>query len=237
MKWTLDDNERGAFHYLLGGVAAVLLLKLAALGIDAATRAAAGGGDAAVLLPFRQGYFLGPDLAVVGTPAGRMERIASAVVVAVAASLLLGALAALIVRALRRPTSPWTPGRAGIAVARTALVLTLGWSLYAVLFLPLRTTIVRTGGLVLRERTALIGDVPVPFTLHEAPLPSDRIARIEAVRRPCTRGCNGGLQLVLVRTDGSRDVLAARAGICPAVELDRLREAGEAAALLEREMH
>lgn len=232
MRWTLDDNERSAFHYLIGGVVAVLVLKGLALGVDAFGTSALPKDEATVLAPFRQGYLLGRDITVAGTATGRTERIVLAVVVSIGLSLLLGGIAALTARLFRG-----RPGRAAVSVARIALVIALGWSLYAALFMPVRQATVTEQGLLLARRQALIGDLPLPFSLHVDTLPHTDIQRLEAVRTPCQAGCDGRLRLELTRTDGRQDVLAEESGICPPRELERLRAASEAAALLERELH
>ncbi|MBS1580883.1 MAG: hypothetical protein JST66_01660 [Bacteroidetes bacterium] len=232
MRWTLDDNERSAFHYLIGGVVAVLVLKGLALGFDAFGTSALPKDEAVVLAPFRQGYLLGQDITVVGTATGRTERIALAVVLSIGLSLLLGGVAALVARAFRG-----RPGRAAVRMARIALVALLGWSLYAALFMPVRQATVTDRGLLLAHRRAVIGDLPLPFTLQVDTVPRTGIQRLEAVRTPCRNGCDGRLRLELTRTDGRQDVLAEENGICPPRELERLRTASEAAALLERELH
>lgn len=232
MRWTLDDNERSAFHYLIGGVVAVLVLKGLALGFDAFGTSALPKDEAAVLAPFRQGYLLGRDITVAGTATGRTERIVLAIVTSIVLSLLLGGIAALVARAFHG-----RPGLAAVRAARIALVVTLGWSLYAALFVPVQQATVTDRGLLLARHRTVIGDLPLPFSLHMDTVPYTDIQRLEAVRTPCQDGCDGRLRLELTRTDGRQDVLAGENGICPPRELERLRAASEAAALLERELH
>lgn len=228
----LDDNERGAFHYLIGGVVLVLALRGLAWGLDAFHAPALPAGDDAVLEPFRQGYLTGEGVSVAATGAGRMERLALALVVGVAGALVLGGAAAIVAHFLKG-----RPGRVAVITMRCAMVLLLGWSVHAALFAPVRQAAVEEGGLLLRERTPLIGDLTVPFTLREEHIPHTAIARLEAARVPCERGCDGTVRIGLFLHDGRSFVLAEQRGICPADELASLRGASEAAALLERGMH
>lgn len=121
MRLRLDDNERGAFHYLFGGVAVVIALKGIAFITDRLGPALTE--DQAALRHFQGGYpLLRGELAIVSTPSGLTERLILAVVLAVGVAFTLALVFVLLGRKRRRAggagfspraapcSSPW-PGR------------------------------------------------------------------------------------------------------------------------------
>ncbi|HEY0976804.1 MAG TPA: hypothetical protein VGE21_04995 [Flavobacteriales bacterium] len=226
MRLDLDDNERGAFHYLFAGVVLVLLLKGINFALDLSTRPDIRGLEA--LEPFRQGYLLNEPDVVVSTSAGRFARIASALVWSVGAALAAGTIAALLARLLRSSART-----AGLRAARIALVLCFGWGLYSALFIPVERTHTSTNGLERHRYRWHLADIPMPFTRETETLPGDQVQRIEAVAAPALNGCESTLRLQAVRADGNVLVLGEVDGTCP-LALERLRQASDAAALLER---
>lgn len=226
MRLDLDDNERGAFHYLFAGVVLVLLLKGINFALDLSAQPDVLGLEA--LEPFRQGYLLNEPDAVVTTSAGRSARIASALLWALGAALVVGALAALVAKGLRS-----APRKAGLRTARTVLVLGFGWGLYTALFIPVEQTRTTEHGLQVERYTLHVADIPLPFTQETEIMPSDQVQRIEAIAVPALNGCESTLRLQAVRAEGSVLVLGEVDGTCP-LALQRLRQASDAAALMER---
>ena len=119
MRLRLDDNERGAFHYLFGGVIVVILLKGIAFITDQLGPTLTP--DQAALRYFQQGYpLLRGELAMVATPTGLTERLVLAIVLAVGVAFALALVFVIIATARRRGAAP--AQRAGLLVTRTGLV-------------------------------------------------------------------------------------------------------------------
>ncbi len=217
MAWRLNDGEREALNYLVGGVVVVVAVKLLFRVLDAQDLAE---GDARLLTPFRQGYFLGEGLMLVDTSSSRLERLALACVLPAMAALLVvgGAYLAGL------------PRRIPLRAARVLLVALLAWCAYAALFRPLRAVRVADHHLVVTERRALLGDIPLPFTGHEERIPAMLVDRIEVAAD--SGACSGLLRLQAVLTDGSTEGLGRVAGPCP-VDMEGLRKASEAAMVVE----
>jgi hypothetical protein len=231
MGWRLDDNERGAFNYLFGGVALVLVARGVLYAIDLI--GARPSAEEEGLSVFQHGYLLsGKGLTVVATAADRLERIAFAVVLSVCAAILIAALAAVIARSLHR-----SPGRAALRVARVALVLLLGWSIYAALFVPVRSARIEERTLVVREYPCALREIPLPFITIEERFTLDDVSRIEAVHTEAVRGCDGHVIVQVIDQQETVIPIAERGGLCATDEVGALREASALAAALERELH
>lgn len=149
----LDDNARTGLHALALGALLIGVPVLIVQVIDA-WQTLPVTTDAHLLHIFRNGYLLppdGPQLTLSG--ASRMERVGLAAVSAV----LAGTMATLACAPLRRNLPHWAVGRwtAGIAL------LVLVWSALA---LPVEATRVETGRIVRLSRTAILGELALPFT-------------------------------------------------------------------------
>lgn len=171
----LDDNTRSALHYLALGVVVLFLLMTA----DRVLSGFATSSDPRLqsLYPLQHGFLLGDAVNIVDTNSSRGERIAWALVVAVAGASITG----LLVRWISRGRRSWVLG-----TARLMLLLLLGWGIYAALFVPVRAFAVRDATLVERRYSRLIGDLPLPFTgrssLHTGPVTTRSIDDPDA---PC----------------------------------------------------
>ena len=229
MRLRLDDNERGAFHYLIGGLVVVLILKGVAFFADKLGPALSP--DQAALRPFQQGYpMLRGELATVATGTGLSERLVLAVVFAVGVTFCLAVILALIDTVRRRPR-----GRAGVLLTRAILLITLSWSVYAAFLLPIREASVENGALVLRVRKVLVGDIPWPGSLMENSLPGHDILRLETGSDHPTASHRGSTWIDAV-TVTERQRIALVLGTDADHELEALRDASTAAAYLEREL-
>ncbi|MFT3885136.1 MAG: hypothetical protein QM724_06820 [Flavobacteriales bacterium] len=225
MRWQLDDNERGAFHYLFGGALFMLAVRLLFQAVD---HFPSGPPEAEGLAAFQHGYLLGHQgLIVVATAAGRLERIAFAALFSLAAAVVCGGIVALIAR------------RIGVAliVVRIVLALVFGWSAYAALFVPVRSTRVEDRSLITRSYGIAIRDIPLPFTATEQRSSPADVARIEAVDTDPVRGCDGRVMLQCVDQTGTPALLGIRTGLCINEQLEALRQASDLAATLERDLH
>ena len=232
MRLRLDDNERGAFHYLFGGVIVVILLKGIAFITDQLGPTLTP--DQAALRYFQQGYpLLRGELAMVATPTGLTERLVLAVVLAVGVAFALALVFVIIATARRRGAAP--AQRAGLLVTRTALVITLAWSVYAAFLLPIKETRASKGELILQERTSMIGDIPWPFTLRERVLPGSEVLWIEGDSEPPLEGQKGTAWVEVVTTSGAIRSGWVR-GFDGKSEMKLLEASSDAAAALEREL-
>lgn len=232
MRLRLDDNERGAFHYLFGGVIVVVLLKGIAFITDQLGPTL--NPDLAALRYFQQGYpLLRGEIAVVATPTGLTERLVLAVVLAVGVAFALALVFVIIATARRRPSV--RAGRAGLLATRIGLLITLGWSVYAAFLLPVQEIRAVKGELILRERTSMIGDIPWPFTLSERVLPGSEVLWIEGGSEPSLQGKKGMVWVDVVTTTG---ILRAgwMRGFDGKSEMKLLEASSDAAAALEREL-
>ena len=232
MRLHLDDNERGAFHYLFGGVIVVILLKAIAFITDQLGPTLTP--DQAALRYFQQGYpLLRGELAMVATPTGLTERLVLAVVLAVGVAFALALVFVIIATVRRRGAEP--AQRAGLLVTRMALVITLAWSVYAAFLLPIKETRARKGELIVQERTSMIGDIPWPFTLHERVLPGSEVLWIEGGSEPSLQGQKGTAWVEVVTTSGAIRAGWVR-GFDGKSEMKILEASSDAAAALEREL-
>lgn len=229
MRLNLDDNERGAFHYLIGGVVVVILLKGVAFITDRLGPPLTP--DQLTLRPFQQGYpMLRGELATVTTTTGLTERLVLAVVLSVGITFLWAFLLAAITRAQGRRT-----GRAGMFITRAVLIVTLGWSIWAAFLLPVREIRIGTGKLIMSERHSAVGDIPWPFTLHQVVIPGHDVLRLEAGSRSPVKGCDGMAWIDAVTTKGHQRI-GSIAQVCAADEMKMLHTASDAAAIMEREL-
>lgn len=230
MRWRLDDNERGAFNYLFGGVVLVVVVRLLvhAIGLFGAAPSVEEEGLAA----FQHGYFLsGSGLQVVATAAGRMERVTFAVLIAVALAMVLAAVAAGAALAMGQ-----RPRKAALFTGRAVLLVAMAWGVWSALFVPVERLEATAHGLVVRHYRA-VRDIPVPFTATCDTLRLDHVERIEAVLAPPDHGCNGRLVLQRVDANGAVTVLSTRTGLCTQDQVEALRQGSGIAAALERSMH
>lgn len=177
MKWELDDNSRSAFHYLMLGVLVVAVL----VGLNAAldlfhVRIGPGGA-------FDHGYLISDDgITLIGADSARGERLVAGILVSVSAALGTSALVVAVCRLARihdrRPT---------LFIARSVFLLSVIYTSYAALFLPLRQFIgQRDHNLVLWERAGLLGSVPCPGAKRIVLVPFDRVADVRTTRTPLT---------------------------------------------------
>jgi hypothetical protein len=230
MRLKLDDNERGAFNYLIGGALVVLVLRSMAFLTDALGPALSP--DERMLRAFQQGYpALRGELAVVGTSAGLSERVVLAVVLAVAVAFLIAFLFATVIRSNSR-SARWIK----VWTTRFSLLVVLCWSLWGAFFLPVKETRVIDGGLLITRRKAIVGDIPWPFSVHEHRWARPEVLRVEVVDHGPVKGCDGDIGLDLITAEG-RERIAHVEGVCRDGQLDRLRAGSEAAALIDRELH
>lgn len=231
MRINLDDNERGAFNYLIGGLFVVLVLRLVAWLAD--VFGPQPTPDGLVLQPFQHGYLgMRDELVVTGASMDLSERVVLAVVLAVGASFLVALLFTLVARARGRHA-----GRPGRWASRSALLITLAWSLYAAFCLPVKTSRITDGHLVVSERRALLGDIPLPFTLKEQHYTRQDIEQVRAEEHPPIKGCDGSVVLELViAVQAQVEQIAAVGDVCPEERMDHLHTGSEASALLEREL-
>ncbi|MBP8823465.1 MAG: hypothetical protein KBH07_07465 [Flavobacteriales bacterium] len=227
MRLQLDDNQRGAVHYLLGGVLLVGLLRGAAWLVETLGPDLSAAGR--VLRPYQQGYWgMRDELAVAGTTAALSERMLLAVVCAFGAAVLMALLCAALLRG-KTALGTWA--------TRATLVLILAWCQYAALLLPVAEARLEQGQLVLIRRKALFGEVPVPFTAHQTRYSRAEVDRIQVREVPPETGCDGRVVLDVFPTGaGAGYTLATEGGICADQRLERLRNGSEASALLEREL-
>jgi hypothetical protein len=227
----LDDNERGAFNYLVGGLLVVVALRAVAWVLDAV-----GPGytaDGAALQPFQHGYWgMRNQLAVAGGTAELNERLIMAVVAGVGAAFVTAFLFLVITRARGR-----SGGRTAILTTRTVLVVAMGWCLYAALCLPPREVRLDEGRLVETVRPSIAGILPLPFGWKSRTWARPDVDRITA-REQRTEGENtGSVVLELFKAGGKTpEVIAMHRGIKEAGRMEALRGASEASALLEREL-
>lgn len=225
----LDDNEKGAFHYLLGGLVVMLVLRLLAFGADIAL--APADEELKTLAPFRHGYYLADPMTIAITEADRSERIAWAVVVAALLSVVVGSLVALVqhLRGQRK-------GPAARMAARITFVPVLAWGLWTALCMPLATARIADRSVVIERYSAIVGDIPLPFTARSLVIPSDSVERISAEALPHHNGCDSRILLVLHRVEDEPLPLSGTLGSCP-LKVERLLRASMAAARLERDLH
>lgn len=231
MRIRLDDNERGAFNYLIGGVAIVLTIR--GLAWVAGAMGPASTEDGAVLQVFQRGYLgMHNQLAVADASMGLTGRIILALVMAVGASFAT-ALLLTFAGHLRGGRS----FRAGSMVTRMVLLAFLGWGVFAACYVPISESRVIDGTLVVYARSRLIGDIPLPFSTREVRRTRGDVAQVFARETPPTEGCNGSVALsVRLNGEDRAERIAGMDGTCPEQRMDRLRQASGAAALLEREL-
>ena len=229
MRLNLDDNQRNAFQYLIGGVVVVILLKGVAFITDRVGPTLSP--DQLALRPFQQGYpLLRGELVTVSTSTGLTERLVLAVVLSVGITFVRAFLRAAITRALGKRA-----GRTGMFVTRAVLLVTFSWSTWAAFLLPLKETRITAGELILNERHSAVGDIPWPFTFHQVVVPGHDVLRLEAGDRHPEKGCDGSVWVDLVTTEGHQRV-ATVAEVCAADEMRMLHTASDAAAIMEREL-
>lgn len=229
MRLNLDDNERGAFHYLLGGVVVVVLLKTVAFITDRLGPSLSP--EQLALHPFQQGYpMLRGELITVGTSTGLTERLVMAVVFSVGITFLF----AFVLTAILRWRSEWL-GRTGMLITRAVLLVTLAWSVWSAFLLPIQEAEVASGQLILKERRAAIGDIPWPFTLHEVRIPGHDVVRLEAGSTSPHQECDGADWIDAVTAEG-RHRIGSVNGVCASEEMNELQRASDGAAILEREL-
>jgi hypothetical protein len=229
MRLKLDDNERGAFNYLIGGAVIVLVLRGAAWLFDAFGPKLSEDGLA--IHRFQHGYLgLRGELAVSDATSGLSERMVLAVVLAVGMAFLLAFIFAAIARARRHGAT-----RLGMWITRSVLLITLVWSLYAAMDLPLKETRIRKGTMQVLERRPIVGDIPWPFSTTERLLHRDSVQRVETVELAPVKGCDGMVELNVVSSTGS-ECISRLNGICAEERMNALRAGSDASALLDREL-
>jgi hypothetical protein len=167
--------------------------------------------------------------AVVATGTGLSERLMQAVVLAVGLALVVAVVQAVPAWRQRRP-----PKRGAARITRLVLYGILAWGTASALFLPLRKAAVVEGRMEITERKAAFGQIPWPWPAQQRTLSSMDMEHIEARSLPPRKGCDGQTTLWAM---GRRDSLqiARSTGLCPETELEGLKQASSAAAILERE--
>ncbi|MBS1547276.1 MAG: hypothetical protein JST38_13970 [Bacteroidetes bacterium] len=231
MRIRLDDNERGAFNYLIGGVAIVLTIR--GLAWVAGAMGPASTEDGAVLQVFQRGYLgMHNQLAVADASMGLTGRIILALVMAVGASFAT-ALLLTFAGHLREGRS----FRAGSMVTRMVLLAFLGWGVFTACYVPISESRVINGTLVVYTRNRLLGDIPLPFFIHRERWQREDIGQIVAEETPPTTGCNGSVALLVhLNGKGRPQRIAGIDDTCPEQRMVQLRKASGAAALMEREL-
>lgn len=231
MRIKLDDNERGAFNYLAGGLITVLALRGLAWVADALGPALTP--DGAVLRPFQHGYWgMRNQLVVTSASSGLTERLVLAVVLAVGAAFATALIVTAAARARGRRGGRW-----GAWCTRIVLLTTLAWTLVAAFHIPATEARIDNGILEVRQWRRLAGDIPLPFTREKRRWARDAVGMIKAEERAQADGRSWIVVLELEATGGAANVpLARSAGIMAGERLDALRDGSAAAALLEREL-
>lgn len=174
MRFRPDDNAREAIRFLFLGTGIILGIQLiyralaywvfAPTMYDALTLA---------ILPFQNDHLIqgGRTMVVGGTDL--VGRVALALLVGLAGSILLGGAAAIL--AAKKGRSVLRPA---LFAGRTGLILITVWCIYAVLFLPPHSVVVQEDSLLVVDRPALFGEIAVPWLPHERTVPFERIERV-----------------------------------------------------------
>lgn len=154
MPWQLDDNSRGAFHYLLLGVLVIAVPAGLIAFIDWYQTFDVTTDDR-LLQVCRNGYLLAANTWGCEAYSTRGERFALSVL----ASTALGLLCALASYPIRRWLDPWRS-------LRCAGLVTFIWFVCASLLCP-RSSLTwepeRPGTLLVRSWKPLVGDLTLPF--------------------------------------------------------------------------
>ena len=179
MKWELDDNARGAFHYLLLG--AVVMSAL--VGLNAALdlfHARIGPGGA-----FDHGYLIPDDgTRLISSDHTRGERLIGGLFVSVLAAIGAAAFVMVSCRLVRLG-----PRRPTLFVARAVFVVAVVYTSYAALFLPVHEFIGhRDRNLILWERNALFGLVPCPGPKRIVLVPFEQVTGLRVTQEPLADG-------------------------------------------------
>lgn len=179
MRWELDDNARGAFHYLFLGA----LVMAGLVGLNAALdlfhmRIGPGGA-------FDHGYLISDDgVTLIGAGSTRGERLVAGILVSALTALAAGALVVVVCRFARIHAR-----RPALFIARIVFLLSVGYTTYAALFLPLRQYIgQRDRNLILWEREGLLGSVPFPRAKRIRLVPFDDVADLKTTQVPLSGG-------------------------------------------------
>lgn len=198
MKWTLGDNAVDGIRFVLVGAGSLLVLRLAYAGIHGALAGSGGDALAAACAAFQHGYWTtDPYMVVAGDQGGVGPRLAMAMVVSVGAASALAFAVYVILRLSRRAALP-----VAVGTMRAALLLFVGWSLYAVLMLPPHYTCIAPDGMVVYRQASLFHEMSLPWGSHEARYAWDRLEGFEI------RTVADGTQAVARLTSGG-DVLLA----------------------------
>lgn len=177
MKWELDDNSRGALHYLALGA---LVMALLFLGDKALTMMSESSTDPA-LLPFQHGYLLGPGAFVVDATSTRAERVAFGILLAFGLTMFVWVLLALISKLLGGPSEKLT-----LRAARAVFLIAFTWGAYAAVRIPVRYAEIGKGRAVLLRHRAIFDRVPIPFTAGESTIDEDfAIDWLDSGYSPC----------------------------------------------------
>lgn len=155
MKWELDDNARGGFHYLLLGVLVIGVPS----GLLALFDLWHGHAEVEGSLPlgvFHNGYILmdGDRTAVADTSRG--ERLIHALAIS-----FVGAAAATSVLLLVHFRRAWRIGRGVFVTCFT-------WGVVSALFLPRTSARITPGHLEVSQRSTIVGDITLPFSTRTA---------------------------------------------------------------------
>jgi hypothetical protein len=199
MRRQLDDNTRSALHYLLLGIALTIVLRLAWTSLYA--MAYAGLSD--LERPFRWGYLgLGPSAVVVAST-GPVERLFTALLVAVAVAAM-AALAWACTAATGRAK------RFGRMFRLTALLL-LPVAVWAALFAPPKSTRFTRDAVFLEYHRTFIADLPIPFSGARQGLGRGEVKDITWRQGAPVRGQAGYVAEILLRTAHGEEVIATAA--------------------------
>ncbi len=193
MKWTLGDNAVDGIRFVLVGAGSLLVLRLTYAGIHRALAGSGGDALATACAAFQHGYWTtDPYMVVAGAPGGVGPRLALAMVVSVGAASVLAFAVYLTLRLARRAALP-----VAVGTMRAALLLFVGWSLYAALMLPPAYARFAPDGMVVHRQASLFHEVSLPWGSREARYAWDQVQGFEI------RSMADGAQAVARLTAGS----------------------------------
>lgn len=195
MRARIDDNAHEALQFLMLGSAIVLGARLLFL---AAIHFYNGSGTGPVdeaIAGFAQGYLLGEGRTMVVHGMAPGGRLALALLFTVLGGITFAVVAWILSRLLKSDGIRWA-----VLGARIGLVVTGAWGLYSALSLPPATAHVQENGILLRSRSAFLGELSWPVPSQELLLPWDSIEGIETRSVASSyEGCGSREQVVAMQ--------------------------------------
>lgn len=176
MSWELGDNTSDGIRFALVGAGSLLVLRLLHAGVLLLMEMPGGDELGASMAHFRVGYWISNTDVLVTTAHGIGTRLA----LGLSVSFVVALLAAGATYALARMVGKES-GRLWLLVLRTALIVTLGWSLFAALLLPPSTATLSEHGLTITQRPALFGVLTLPGAARTETTPWSAIEAVEAL--------------------------------------------------------